>query len=224
MPERVIRLSKAQADDIAVVCSLGSETLTRIVAAIQALPITIKREKIEAAIASQFDSEKVKPLTRILFGLSRVHRRNFDDDSVAGLLESISIPAEWDEVRRAKWVECQPALQRLLSLESVILATKAMDLSFDVERFCVGARIITDIRPVFDLPRNQVVGSTIRQTLRLEYMSVDGTVASMSIGLDADDINRLKKTCDEAIHKTDVAKETLEKSGLTDIIVPGEDG
>ena len=105
----------------------------------------------------------------------------------------------------------------------MVLATKALDLSFDVERFCVGTRIITDVRPVFDPSRNQIVGSAIRQTLRLEYMSLDGTVTSMSIGLDADDIDRLKKACDEAIHKVGVVRDALTKSGLTEIIVPGED-
>jgi hypothetical protein len=221
MPDRVIRLSKAQADDIATVCSLGSGILMRVATAVEALPTTIKKKKIQEAIAAQFGAETAQPLARILFGLATVHRRTFD--SVAALLESISLPAEWDEAKRAKWRECQAALIRLLSAESVVLATKAADLSFDVERFCVNARIITDIRPVFDLPRDRIIGSTIRQTLRLEYMSLDGTVTSVSIGLDADDIDRLKKACDEATHKADVARDTMTKSGLKEIIVPGED-
>jgi hypothetical protein len=221
MPDRIIRLSKSQADDIVTVCSFGGDALLRVANAIEAMPTTIRKEKIEESFAAQLGSEKSKPLTRMLLGLATVHRRNFDN--VAALLESISLPTEWDEAKRAKWLECRPAFERLLSLESVVLATKAIDLSFDVERFCVGTRIITDIRPVFDLARNQIAGSTIRQTLRLEYMSLDGTVASVSIGLDADDIDRLKKACEEANHKAIVARETLTKSGITEIIVPGED-
>ncbi len=130
---------------------------------------------------------------------------------------------EWDDAQRTKWQECRSALEQLLSTESIALAAKAADLSFDVERFCVGARIITDIRPVFDPRRDKIVGSTIRQTLRLEYMSLEGTISNMSIGLDAEDIDRLKKACEEATHKVAVARSTLTKSGLTEIIVPGED-
>jgi len=221
MPERVIRLSKAQADDITTVCSFNGETLKRIAEAIERLPYTIRQEKIQAAIASEFGTEKAEPLGRVLFGLATVHRRHFEN--VSSLLESISIPAEWDDLRRTKWEECRPALEQLLSTESVVLATKAADLSFDVERFCVGTRIVTDIRPVFDPQRSQIVGSAIMQTLRLEYMSLDGTVASISIGLDAGDIDHLKKACEEATHKAEVAQDTLTKSGLTEIIVPGEE-
>ncbi len=127
---------------------------------------------------------------------------------------------EWDDAQRTKWQECRSALEQLLSTESIALAAKAADLSFDVD---VGARIITDIRPVFDPRRDKIVGSTIRQTLRLEYMSLEGTISNMSIGLDAEDIDRLKKACEEATHKVAVARSTLTKSGLTEIIVPGED-
>lgn len=221
MPERVIRLSKAQTDDITAVCSFGGETLIQIAAAIERLPFTIRQEKIQEIIAAQFGAEKAEPLGRLLFGLATVNRRHFEN--VSALLESISLPAEWDDLQRTKWRECRPALERLLSTKSVVLATKATDISFDVERFCIGARIITDIRPVFDPQHNQIVGSAMMQTLRLEYMSLDGTVSSMSIGLDAGDIDHLKKACEEATHKADVARDTLSKSGLTEIIVPGED-
>jgi|ERR1700730_1004512 len=221
MADRVIRLSKAQSDDIATLCSFGSTTVERFADTIERLPLTIRREKIQEAIASQFGKEKAEPLGRVLFGLATLHRRNFA--SVSTLLDSVSIPPEWGDAQRAKWQECRPALERLLSAASVILAAKATDLSFDVERFCVGARILTDIRPVFDLQREKIVGSTLRQTLRLEFMSLDGKVTSMSIGLDADDISRLKKECEEAIHKSTVTRDMLQKSGLTEIIIPGEE-
>jgi hypothetical protein len=221
MPERIIRLSKTQADDIAVIISIGREALTRIATVIEKLPVTIKREKVEEAIAAQFGEEKAESLGRVLFGLATVHRRNFV--TIPALLDILSLPSDWDDSKRAKWQEFRPILERMLSSESVVLAAKATDLSFDVERFCVGARIITDMRPVFDLQRNRILGSTLRQTLRLEFVSLDGTVTSISVGLDADDISRLKKECDEAVHKADVTRDMLTKSGLTEIIIPGEE-
>src|SRR5260370_33436931 len=92
-----------------------------------------------------------------------------------------------------------------------------------VSAFCVGARIITDIRPVFVPQHQKIVGSTLRQTLRLEFMSLDARVTSMSIGLDADDISRLKKECEAAINKAAVTRNTLQRSGLEEIIIPGEE-
>jgi hypothetical protein len=220
MPDRVLRLSKKQADDIATLCELGVDTLTRIAAAIETMPLTVKDAKIKETITSQFGIGQAESLERVLFGLATIHRRRFDD--VSELLDAIRSDS-WNETQRAAWLACRPAFEQLLSAESVVLATKALDLSFDVERFCVGARIITDLRPVFDRPRTTIVGSTIRQTLRLEYSSIDGTVTSVSIGLDAEDISRLKQSCEEALLKVSVAKSLLMKAGLTEILIPGEE-
>ena len=220
MPEQILSLSKKQADDIAAVCELGFDTLNKIAAAVEAMPLTIKKKKIQETIAAQFGAEKAGALERVLFGLAAVHRRNFDDAS--SLLDAV-VPPSWDKAQRVMWQECRPALERLLSAESIILAAKAIDLSFDVEQFCIGVRIITDIRPIFDQKRNKIAGSTIRQTLRLDYTGVDGSVTSVSIGLDADDIARIQKSCEEATHKVSVARDALNRAGLTEIIIPGEE-
>ncbi len=221
MANRVVRLSKTQAEDITALCSFGSATVARLADSIERLSPTIRKEKIQEVIAAQFGKEKAEPIGRVLFGLATLHRRNFESLSV--LLDSISIPSEWDDAQQAKWQECRPAIERLLSAAPVILAAKATDLSFDVERFCVGARIITDIRPIFDPKHEKIVGSTLRQTLRLEFTSLDARVTSMSIGLDADDISRLKKECEEAINKAAVTRNTLQSIGLEEIIIPGEE-
>jgi hypothetical protein len=217
----VIRPSKEQADEIAAVCSLGSETLSEIASIIEALPVTVRAEKIRAAISAKVGTAKAEALERVLLVFSVAIRRRFDN--VPTLLDSVLLPTEWNDAQRQKWRECRPALERLLSIESVILTTKATDLSFDIERLCIASRIITDVRPVFDLERNKVIGTTIRQTLRLEYSSSNGDVESISIGLDADDIVRLKKSCEEAIHKAEILKNMLEKAGLTEMLIPGDE-
>jgi len=220
MPEHVLRLTKKQAGDVAELCALGADTLMEIAAAVEVMAPTVKGKRIKEVVSAQFGAEKAQSLEKVLFTLATIYRRRFD--KVSGLLDAIQSDA-WSDTQRSEWLECRPAFERLLSAESVILSAKALDLSFDVERFCVGARIITDIRPIFDSSRNAIMASTIRQTLRLEYASVDGTVTSISIGLDADDIARLKQSCEEASQKVTVAKSLLTKTDLTEILVPGED-
>lgn len=220
MPERRLALSRTQANDIAVICAWGPSMLTQIADDVEAIPVTISREPIQQAIAKRTGVEKAETLYRVLFGLAAVHRRRFED--VSELLDAVT-PSEWDDKQRTNWQNCRPALQRLPMAEPVILATKALDLSYDVERACVGLRIVTDIRPVFDQNRNTIAGTTIRQTLRLEYTGVDGNTNSISVGLDADDVSRLKQLCEEAMQKISVVKEKLIQAGMTEIVVPGED-
>jgi hypothetical protein len=221
MPQRNARLSRAQADDVAVICSWGSDALMQIAAAIEKSPPTIQKQKIRQTIATEIGGDKAEIVSRVLVSLAGALRRNFA--SPRELIDGLALPPDWTDAQRAKWRDCEGAIEKLLSIESVVLAAKATDLSYDVERFCVGARIVTDIRPVFDLERNGILGSTVRQTLRLEYATSDGTITSISIGLDADDIERIRKACEEATHKTSVATETLKKSGIQEIVIPGED-
>ncbi len=219
-----LRLPLAQANDIAAICSFGNELLAKIASRIERMPRTIDRDKIQAEL-DEFGEEVAAPLGRVLFALAAATRRRFGD--VSSLLDQIRPPISWEESHRKQWQEAiqksRPALERLLSAESVVLATKALDLSYDVERFCVTSRIITDIRPVFDADHTQIIGSTIRHTLRLEYMGVEGSVSSMSIGLDADDIARIKSSCEEATKKATAVRELLTKSGIKDVIIPGEE-
>ena len=221
MADRKIRLSKSQADDFAALCAVGPDLLLRVAQAIEALPLTIKRERVQKAIVEAAGADHAEPIERVVFGLATVHRRNFDDTS--SILERLDVPRGWSDSQRQSWHDCKPSIDRLLSAKSIVLSTKAADLSLDVERYCISARIITDIRPVFDEVRAGIVGSAIRQTFRIEYMSPNGVVTSLSIGLDEGDIKKIQKSCQEAINKTQTISKMLNQANITEILVPGEE-
>ena len=216
-----IRLSSSQAEDLYAVCSLGPALLSKVASAVSALPPTIRKDKVQVAIAAIAGAEKASLIRRVVFGLATVYRRNFDD--VSSLLNHVMVPHSWTDKDRADWHACIEPLEQIMSSNAITLSAKAADLSFDVERFCLGARIITDVRPVFDKERGNIVGTTIRQTMRLEYMANDGTVTSLSIGLDASDLVRIRQACEDAIHKADVAAKTMQSIGSGEVIISGED-
>ena len=223
MPERTISLSASQRTDLASVCAAGAGKIDQVTARLNETPVTIRSSRIRDLIGAVVGTDKKEAFGRVIFGLATASRRVFSDTkSTLDSVTSALIP-HWSEDQMKTWAACQPALERLLNAKSVALAAKASDLAFDVERFCVGVRIVTDIRPVFDGPREAIVGSTIRQTLRLEYVSLDGSPSSISIGLDSEDIGILKSACEEALRKAEVAKITLESKGLPELLMPGED-
>jgi hypothetical protein len=224
MPDRSIRLSQPQADDLAVICSIGASSLIRVLGKVEDAPITIRASKLrETILTAQIGGDKADVLGRVLLGLATLMRRGPSNASEVLAMVSGSLALRWNPDQMKQWQDCRPVFERLLSSRSVTLATKATDLSYDVERFCIGSRIITDIRPVFDDEREAIVGSTIRQTLRLEFMSMDGSANSISVGLDKDDISRLKDACEEALRKATRAQETMRKAGLSETVVAGED-
>src|SRR5206468_2991943 len=101
------------------------------------------------------------------------------------------------------------------------LYAKARDLAFDFERLYTRARILTDIRPIYDDPRNAIVGADIIQSLRLDYVSSDGDTKTITIALDIPDLEQLKKCCEDALQKSEVARKLIEGSGL-EVVLPGE--
>lgn len=215
-----IRLSDSQVEDVAVVCGVGADGLIRLQQEIDRDGGTVRPAKIVEIIKRQVGSDKAQSFRRVLFSFVTIGRRGFIpvSDVLIGVGDALS--KKWDNGQLQKWRDCQTGLLGLLSSKSLSLATKARDLSFDFEKVCLAARILTDIRPVFDDERNKIVGAEITQTLRIEYSSPEGDHENISMALDARDIERLKTSCEQAIRKADAARALV--SDKVETIMPGE--
>ena len=214
MPVPNVRLSKSQVDALVSTCALGEATLLRIGKAFDAEQAQlVKPARLREIIAGEIDNERAaRTIARFLISLATLRRRSFA--TAAELLDGISdgLPTSpsWDKAQLERWPKCRPFLQKLLESKLIVLAAKALDLTFDFSEFCIGARILTDIRPIFDDPKDAIIGAAISQTLRLEYAGRNGEPSSISIALDLDDILHLKSACEEALHKGEVAKRLVE--------------
>lgn len=223
MPTARIVLGRSQAEDLAALCSIGGERLSRIARTIEDSKPTINWEKIGGLIGAEPDEETSRSVRRVLLGLGRASRRGVG--TIAELLNSVGefLQSQWDEPRLEQWRECRPAIERLLNTESVVLASKAADLATDFDRLLVGARILTDIRPVFDVPRDEIIGSVITQTLIIEYISPEGEQGTLSVAVDSDDIEELRKACETAAKKSKIARTVTENKLRVEAIMSGEE-
>jgi hypothetical protein len=220
MPTPTIRLTKSQEDALAAACALGSERLLKISGALDSDDSSmIKPAKLRQMIADQTDQGTARIVARFLIGLATLRRRSFSSASelLDGLSEGLAAVA-WDTDRLDAWRKCRPAFEKLLESKVVALTAKAVDLTFDFSEFCIGARILTDVRPIFDDLREKIVGAAITQTLRLEYAGRNGDYNTISVSLDLDDIRRLRDSCGEALRKADVAKRMVEEKWGTGTI------
>ena len=214
-----IRILPEQADDLAAVCALGAATLQATRAAIENAELTIKRDRLRELIASKVDEEiSATKLCRVVFGLSAIGSRNATtiSDTIDGLTATLASEYK-DDGRFANWSDVSPALLAILLCESVYLAAKAIDVAYDFERIMSDCRIITSIRPVYTDGRDRIVGNTIVQTLRLEFVTISGARASTSIALDYSDIMDLEKACADARLKAKVARDELERGKKREI-------
>ena len=219
------RLTSSHKDDLATVCALGKDRLDKLADAIDAADFTIQRSRIEKIITDALGNADLgEIITRVLLGIAGTFRRNFASaqDAINGLTQGLQ-SAHDNDARFKNWEDCVPALSRLLGTRSVKLAAKAIDISYDFERVYIAGRLLTSIRPVFDDPREEIIGTTIVQTLRLEFAALDGHHSSLSIAVDINDIQRLKGECDRAIRKAEICRERVQGDSKIEAIIPGEE-
>jgi hypothetical protein len=220
MPVPRLRLPSAQAKDLLQVCELGPGKLQDLVSILSNVnePPIISRAIVRERMSQAIPDHALEPVSRLLFVLAITARDNFVSavEFATALNQAVS-ELEWDEQQRAAWQEAREYIVKAIYARDLVIASKAMDLIFDFEKFCLNSRIITDIRPVFDDQRNSIVGGIVMHTLRMEYRGDDGEHRSISIELDSRDVERLGQSCVEATKKMEKAKALFAENKLPTI-------
>lgn len=104
-------------------------------------------------------------------------------------------------------------LQKLLQIPSLSVSSKATGLLFECERTLVASRVITDIRPVFELDSTTIGASLITHTLKLEYLDAGSSNEKMFyVCIDEEDIDHLIADLERAKKKAHQLKSFLNAS------------
>jgi hypothetical protein len=218
------RLTRSQEHSLSAICAIGESGLRRVADRLDQTGLLISRAKIESEIVGQVGQDHGTELARFLSGIAIGFRQ--DSSAPEATLNRISdllgqLPEPDD--RFSSWQSCLPLLVRLLASPSIRLAAKALEISYDFERLYQTARFITTLRPVFDEEREEILGGTIVQTLRLEFVSSSGEQSTLSMALDRGDIEQLRRSCDEALRKADAVLAKASGPWQLPTIVPGQD-
>lgn len=222
MPSLAIKLTKAQVADLTAICRLGASKLNAVADALRGIS-TIRRSELRRIIVEVAGEELAVRVRRVLTGLSFAIRTR--DLPPGDLLQAIELALSSEGLKEEDlllWHECRPILETLVSLPAVVLTTKARDLAEDFERALTNARLLTDIRPVYN-DFDDVVGAEVIQTLRIEYYSrANSNTGTISFALDLEDIKKLQNACARAITKAELATRLLRTQLGEEVIVLGE--
>jgi hypothetical protein len=175
--------------------------------------------------SSDFDAEA---LCRTLVALARF-RRDYDlcDTELSeSLLYALEVDCRWTQEDLERWSNVSSKVLELAGSDAVCVAAKTHDLAFDFDNLMVAARILTDIRPVFDDQRDVIVAGIINHLLRVEFATSNdgGQIRSFSLAVDNSDLKKLRDQCDRALRKSEVAKLLVtETCGLAAFVVDGGD-
>lgn len=223
-----LNVSATQRADLERIARLESEALKQVAALLQSpFKIPTRASELRKLIEPAIPGQDSKILSRQLIALARFKRDYAvsEDELIDGLTSSISTFDDWGSDLDELWKSKAGLIKHLLTLSPVCVVAKTHDLVFDYDNLFVAARIITDIRPVFDDKHDEVISAIISHTLRLEYSSSGATrgFQSLSFAVDGDDIKRLREQCDNAMKKAEIIKtRVLKKCNLPAYLI-GED-
>lgn len=220
-----LRISSKRLNGLSRIAELRDEEVKELFSAMATYPLCLypTDEGIFRKISDQITTIEDKDALLILDTLlSLQHALSSSNKSInmfiGDVATSLADQAQSGEslLKEEQLPQLQITLEQLLRVPSVSLAAKATSLLFENERSLLNSRILTDVRPVFDVATNDVGGGLIIQTLKLEYVSeADNHPKEFFVSLDSDDIEDLINNLERAKLKADKLKELLSESSIT---------
>lgn len=222
------RLNRTQAKDLEAIRNLGASEVDRIADALVGMPSPpFGSDELREVIKNLGVSpDTAASLVSVCVHFSSLQRQlDLDTEKIVGgvlqAIENLPEQIQWSADEVSKWTSIEPALARLLISDVVSIVSKRLELSYDYSKLWRSGRILTDIRPVFDLEGEEVQGAIISFTMRLYTQDSDGA-HSESLAMDEADIKTLIKECERALKKSESARRFIEPLGKP-TIVTGKD-
>ncbi len=220
-----LRIPASQLADLERALNLGKEPIRRVcehLNGLNPLPLTVGelQKAIEGAVGT--NEEDANALVGLLLTWNQLARqRDMPIDSIVESLRGAiaAIPKSGVALQTA-WIAIEPELKELIRAAPIRSVAKAIDLSYDHANLFQGARIIADIRPIFndsDGDQMAIDGAVVTYTLRLHYDNREGE-HNLSMALDEVDIRALQHQCDRAIKKAEFSKSAMMDTGTPTII------
>ncbi len=219
--QRITRIPAPYRSGFAKIKKLSPTDAEMLRAALEKSPTTGGLKGMTSAVAEQAPSlkkEDVEDIVRTLYSLY-VFRAD-DDTPLPGFVSELisAIRATGDKsltVSEEEENEFSDKLTKLLGIHTAIVASKAEQLKSDYAKTFLSAKILTDIRPVFDKPEERPMVVAITHTLKIEYHE-QGEHREFYVALDSDGLQQMRKVLQRAEAKASSLRSLLKDAGLPD--------
>jgi hypothetical protein len=205
--------------------------LERLAEALPQEPPTVDPDPLARAVAARtgVDAAVVERVVPALWRLALVQRR-FEvapDDFLRTLSARLSElgPERWSANDAEAWAQRQNAISRMLVSDGPLATgAKAADLLMEQQLVFCTARILSDLRPVFNEAAEALQGFLPFHTLAVTYHE-GGETKTIYFAMDASDLKRLARQIDRAQRKERILRDDLQASGRRTIQTePDKDG
>lgn len=216
-----IRIPKSSYSAIQNLTHLSAVDFDDFLKALSSSRPTLKSDNFRRQVASNLpniDQSTIESIVDELFAMD--HLRDDLDTTGEQLSKLISEAAMEVQAEEFPFKETdrdilQVRLAKIFELrQAVSLSSKAQDLLTDQDRVFFTARILTDVRPIFNAPGDSIEAAVIIHNLRIHY-GQDGDHKDFYVSMDTSDIQSLREVLDRADEKARCLRGLLQRSGVS---------
>jgi hypothetical protein len=219
MPVPSLRIPERYRDGIIKLAEISEDGFNQLRAALAGAPECKDVKELSAWVGTETpalsDAERVAIL-RALAPMFRVQRNagvtptRFASDILTSLLEEV--PARMESVSADT---LKARISQLIETNSLdLIGTKVDELRGEFEKTFCGARVLTDLRPVFKGSVEEDPGAMLlTHTLRLRYHEM-GEHREFYVTMDADDLAKLQKSLARAKQKAATLASWVGRTGI----------
>lgn len=206
---------------LAAIITLSHDSVGGVVAVLSRAPDDLSSAELGALIASEVTSLPSDTATQVVTSLSSLYlvRSNLElpvpdmVEEIADAMETSGDPTlkiDGDDLPIFK-----EKLSALLDIEPLYLKWKSRDVLSEYERSLYGARILTDIRPIFDVdPEEDPIDARIVHTLKLLYHE-GSEHKEFYIALQDDALDMLRDVLERADAKAKTLRKIVNRVGAS---------
>lgn len=193
-----LRIPRRYEGGLVKVRDLSDGAMQELLSALQEAPSTINEASISAEVAAKVDTIARSDLEEIVPSLLSLYSlKDVSEFSISEVAERVTLGMEESGSKELRLnLEDRHAfrerLVELLSLDSLNITVKAGNLLFQQEHSLQQARIVTDIRPVFEPndPEAPPKGALVVHTLKISYYD-DNELKDFFVSFDTSDVDTL---------------------------------
>src|SRR6266496_699761 len=214
----IIEIPNEALDDLKKIIELDDRIFESLLSAIgQTEPTLTSRQFTKKVVEkvqglAEIDLQSILRAVFIFYSIGQRPERSIAPQELAEGVTNSSAVSKSADFPPEKKKKLSDRLTRLLQINGALSVTsKAIDVMTEHDRVFCGARILSDIRPVFSETLENAAAAVIIHNLEIGYHQ-DGTHHDFYVALDTEDIQKLKQVIDRAEKKTIALKSILKKS------------
>jgi len=153
-------------------------------------------------------------------------RDETEEEFIGTLTEAIEkqLAESWTNADLDKWKTVSKTVTNVLASLSpdhpISVSYKAQSLAYTHQNILMSARVITDVRPVFNEARDKILETVILHRLSVQYSSGHHEPSLIEFALDSQDLRMLREECERAEQKEGICIESLRPNNLNPVTYP----